>query len=101
MEFMLDSANLAELKHGVEYYPVDGITTNPSILAKYGKPPYEALLAIREFIGNKAELHAQVVSTTAEAMVFTWAIFPMPRDANSAKIAKIHASSLLCRPSSM
>ncbi len=69
MKFLIDDANLERIKALYHYYPIDGVTTNPSILAKYGKPPYEALLAIREFIGNKAELHAQVVSTTAEDMV--------------------------------
>lgn len=69
MKFLIDDANIERIKTLYNYYPIDGVTTNPSILAKYGKPPYEALLAIREFIGNKAELHAQVVSTTAEDMV--------------------------------
>ena len=69
MKFLIDDADIERIKELYRYYPIDGVTTNPSILAKYGKPPYEALLAIREFIGNKAELHAQVVSTTAEDMV--------------------------------
>lgn len=69
MKFLIDDADIDRIKALYNYYPIDGVTTNPSILAKYGKPPYEALLAIREFIGNKAELHAQVVSTTAEDMV--------------------------------
>ena len=69
MKFLIDDANIQRIKELYNYYPIDGVTTNPSILAKYGKPPYEALLAIREFIGNKAELHAQVISTTADAMV--------------------------------
>lgn len=69
MKFLIDDANIERIKELYQYYPIDGVTTNPSILAKYGKPPYEALLAIREFIGNKAELHAQVVSTTAADMV--------------------------------
>lgn len=69
MKLLIDDANIARIKELYNYYPIDGVTTNPSILAKYGKPPYEALLAIRDFIGNKAELHAQVISTTAEAMV--------------------------------
>lgn len=69
MKFLIDDADIERIKALYNYYPIDGVTTNPSILAKYGKPPYEALLAIREFIGNKAELHAQVISTTAENMV--------------------------------
>lgn len=69
MTLLIDDADIERIKAIYNFYPIDGVTTNPSILAKYGKPPYEALLAIREFIGNKAELHAQVVSTTAEEMV--------------------------------
>ena len=69
MTLLIDDADIERIKAIYNYYPIDGVTTNPSILAKYSKPPYEALLAIREFIGNKAELHAQVVSVTAEDMV--------------------------------
>ena len=50
MEFMLDSANLEELKHGVEYYPVDGITTIPSILkAEIPINYFEHLKKIKDF----------------------------------------------------
>lgn len=69
MTFLIDDADIDRIKNLYNYYPIDGVTTNPSILAKYGKNPYEALFAIREFIGNKAALHVQVVSTTAEQMV--------------------------------
>lgn len=69
MTFLIDDADIERIKNLYNYYPIDGVTTNPSILAKYGKNPYEALFAIREFIGNKAALHVQVVSTTAEQMV--------------------------------
>ena len=69
MTFLIDDADIERIKALYNYYPIDGVTTNPSILAKYGKNPYEALFAIRKFIGNKAALHVQVVSTTAEKMV--------------------------------
>jgi TalC/MipB family fructose-6-phosphate aldolase len=69
MRFLIDDADIERIKALYRYYPIDGVTTNPSILAKCGRPPYEALRDIREFIGNKAELHVQVVSTTAEEMV--------------------------------
>ena len=48
---------------------MDGDTTNPSILKKAGKNPYDVLLEIREFIGKDADLHAQVISRKAEDMV--------------------------------
>ena len=69
MVLLIDDADISRIKALYNYYPIDGVTTNPSILAKCGRPPYEALQDIREFIGNKAQLHVQVVSTTAEAMV--------------------------------
>ena len=69
MKFLIDDADIERIKKIYHFYPVDGVTTNPSILAKCGRPPYEALKDIRAFIGNQAELHVQVVSTTADAMV--------------------------------
>ena len=45
------------------------MTTNPSILAKSGRNPYEVLKEIRTFIGDEAELHVQAVAGTAEGMV--------------------------------
>jgi len=69
MKFIVDFANLEQIKEMYAYYPVDGVTTNPSILAKEGRNPYEVLKGIREFIGGDAELHVQVVSLDAESMI--------------------------------
>ena len=69
MTLLIDDADIERIKTIYNYYPIDGVTTNPSILSKCGRPPYEALRDIRAFIGNKAELHVQVVSKTAEEMV--------------------------------
>ena len=69
MILLIDDADIQRIKEIYHYYLVDGVTTNPSILAKYGENPYKALTAIREFIGIRAQLHVQVVSKTAEAMV--------------------------------
>lgn len=69
MKFIIDDANIEKIKELYGIYPVDGVTTNPSILAKNGKQPYEALKEIREFIGPEAELHVQVTAAAAEEMV--------------------------------
>lgn len=69
MKFVIDDANIEKIKEIYEYYPVDGVTTNPSILAKSGRNPYEVLKEIREFIGEDADLHVQVISKKAEDMV--------------------------------
>ena len=36
MKFFLDSANLEELKNAAAWGIVDGVTTNPSLIAKEG-----------------------------------------------------------------
>ena len=38
MKFFLDTANLDELKKGAAWGIVDGVTTNPSLIAKEGRP---------------------------------------------------------------
>lgn len=69
MKLIIDNADINAIKKIYEFYPVDGVTTNPSILSKTGRDPYEVLKEIREFIGPDAELHAQVISAKAEDMV--------------------------------
>ncbi len=34
MIYILDTANLQEIKRAYEFYPMEGITTNPSIISK-------------------------------------------------------------------
>lgn len=69
MKILIDDADINNIKRIYESYPMDGVTTNPSILAKCGRQPYDALREIRDFIGSKADLHVQVISDTAEGMV--------------------------------
>ncbi len=69
MKLIIDDAHMDQIKKIYEFYPVDGVTTNPSILAKSGRNPYEVLKEIRTFIGDEAELHVQAVAGTAEGMV--------------------------------
>lgn len=69
MRLCIDHADIDKIKQIYEYYPIDGVTTNPSILAASGRKPYEVLHEIREFIGADADLHVQVISPKAEDMV--------------------------------
>ena len=69
MKILVDHADINAIKKIYEFFPVDGVTTNPSILKKAGKNPYDVLLEIRQFIGKDADLHAQVISKKAEDMV--------------------------------
>lgn len=69
MKILIDSANIEEIKRLYDLYPADGITCNPTILSKTGRNPYMLLSEIREFIGPDSELHVQVISEQAEAIV--------------------------------
>lgn len=69
MKVLIDDADIKKIKALYDIFPVDGVTTNPSILAKSGRQPYEVLHEIREFIGQDAELHVQVTASDAAGMV--------------------------------
>lgn len=68
MKLLIDDANLDAIKAIVALYPIDGVTTNPTILAKAGENPKERLLKIRELIGPDKDLHCQVVADSKEEM---------------------------------
>lgn len=69
MKLCVDIADVAEIKRIYDLYPVDGVSTNPSILAKSGRPPFEVLKEIRQVVGQDGELFVQVVATDAEGMM--------------------------------
>ena len=68
MKLLIDDANLDVIKAIVALYPIDGVTTNPTILAKAGENPKERLIKIRELIGPDKDLHCQVVADSKEEM---------------------------------
>ncbi len=69
MKMCIDIADVAQIRHIYEFFPVDGVSTNPSILAKTGRNPYEVLKEIRSIIGEEGELFVQVTAKKAETMV--------------------------------
>ena len=69
MKFIIDDGDIEKIQAVYEVFCVDGVTTNPSILAKNGKQPFEALREIGAFIGPEAELHVQVVAQEAAGML--------------------------------
>lgn len=68
MKLIIDSADTKAIEKLLDYYPIDGVTTNPSIIARSGRKPYEVLREIRNLIGKK-DLHVQVISLKAEDMI--------------------------------
>jgi transaldolase len=67
MKIFLDTASLKEIREGAELGVVDGITTNPSLLAKESGDPEAILLEICQTVDGP--ISAEVVATDAEGMV--------------------------------
>lgn len=67
MKFFLDTANLDELKKGASWGIVDGVTTNPTLIAKEGRPLEEQVRKICDIVDG--DISAEVVATEFSAMV--------------------------------
>ncbi len=65
MIYLADTADIAEIKELFEYLPMEGVTTNPTIIKYSGKPLSEIIPEIQSVIGDKM-LHIQVISQKAE-----------------------------------
>ena len=69
MLYILDTANLDAIRHCNEYYPLAGVTTNPSIIAKEKTDFWTLLKSIREIIDEEKMLHVQTTQKTAAGIV--------------------------------
>ncbi|MGL6019487.1 MAG: fructose-6-phosphate aldolase [Gibbsiella quercinecans] len=69
MELYLDTADVISVKRLARILPLHGVTTNPSILAREGKPVWEVLPALRDALGGTGKLFAQVMANDAERIV--------------------------------
>lgn len=67
MKIFLDTANLDELRTAAAWGIVDGVTTNPSLIAKEGNPQHEQIQAICKIVDG--DISAEVVSTEADEMI--------------------------------
>lgn len=69
MIYILDTADLKDIKHCCEFYPISGVTTNPSIISKANTEFWGLVKEIREIIGKERMLHIQTTQTKAEKIV--------------------------------
>lgn len=67
MKIFLDTANLDEIKEGASWGIVDGVTTNPSLIAKEGKDLKETIKAICEIVDGP--ISSEVLSENHEDMI--------------------------------
>lgn len=69
MIYMLDTANIEAIRNTLDLYPIDGVTTNPTIISKEKSDFRDLIISLRELIGNDRMLHVQVTRSDAEGMV--------------------------------
>ena len=67
MKFFLDTANVKEIQEAASLGLLDGVTTNPSLVAKEGRVFKEVLIEICNIVDGP--ISAEVVSLEADAMV--------------------------------
>ena len=85
MKFFLDTANLDELRRAVEWGIIDGVTTNPSLIAKEGVALEDQIRRICGIIDG--DVSAEVISTDSREMV-----------REGRKLAKIHRNVVVKVP---
>jgi transaldolase len=67
MKFFIDTADVNEIREAASWGLVDGVTTNPSLIARTGRPYADVLREICETVDGPVS--AEVVSTEAAAML--------------------------------
>lgn len=85
MKIFLDTANLDELKRGADWGIVDGVTTNPTLIAKEGRPMEEQIARICDIVDG--DISAEVISTNSADMIV-----------EGRKLAKIHKNIVVKVP---
>ena len=86
MKFFIDTANIGEIKRINEWGILDGVTTNPSLIAKESGKPFEAI--IEEICGIvDGPISAEVISLEAPSMI-----------EEGRKLAKIHKNVIVKLP---
>ena len=71
MKFFIDTANLDQIKEAQELGVLDGVTTNPSLMAKEGIKGHDNILAhykkICDIVGG--DVSAEVLATDFDGMI--------------------------------
>jgi transaldolase len=71
MKFFIDTANLAQIKEAHDMGILDGVTTNPSLMAKEGITGHDNVIAHYKAICEitDGDVSAEVISTTVDEMI--------------------------------
>jgi len=85
MKIFIDSGDIAEIKEAQAMGAIDGVTTNPSLLAKAGKPTRAAIAEICEVVDGP--ISAEVIATTTSEIL-----------REGRELSKIHANVVVKVP---
>ncbi|MGL6199551.1 MAG: fructose-6-phosphate aldolase [Lachnospiraceae bacterium] len=70
MKYLLDTANIKDIQTYCEYFPIAGVTSNPSIVKKENRTDFfEHMGEIRKIIGGDKDLHIQVTAAETDGML--------------------------------
>ena len=69
MIYILDTADIEEIRYCNEFYPVSGVTTNPTIISREKEDFWKIVKEIREIIGPDKMFHVQTTQKKAEDIV--------------------------------
>jgi len=69
MRFMIDTANIPEIKQCIEFFPIEGVTTNPTLVAQEKADFMELITGIRDAIGPDRLFLVQTRGETAEEIL--------------------------------
>lgn len=85
MEFFLDTGEVEEIKEAAKWGIIDGVTTNPSLIAKSGRTQQEVIQEITSLVNGP--ISAEVISTERDGMI-----------AEGKELAKIHDNVVIKVP---
>jgi transaldolase len=85
MKFFIDTADVREIREANELGLVDGVTTNPSLIAKSGRRFEEVIKEITQIVDGP--ISAEVISLEHDGMI-----------AEAMELAKIHANIVIKLP---
>lgn len=69
MELILDTANISDIEQLYSILPIDGVTTNPTIISKENKRFITLINDIDSIVGEDTPIHAQVIGTSFREIV--------------------------------
>jgi transaldolase len=85
MKIFIDSGDVGEIREATAMGAIDGVTTNPSLLAKGGKPTKKAIAEICEVVDGPVS--AEVLATTTQEIL-----------SEGRELAKIHPNVVVKVP---